>query len=341
MILNKKPAYTFDDVLLRPCKSLASRVLADTSTHLFADPYVNLKVPIISANMNSITEVEMATAMFNAGGLGILHRYASIEKVVGWIKELVKRGAPPVIPSIGVFEEVYAEEAYWAAGARVICVDVANGYSDATFKRVETLHRKGWKVIAGNVATGEGARFLAEAGADIIKVGIGPGSVCTTRIVTGHGVPQLSAIMECYEELQISFDHVKIIADGGIRSSGDIVKALAAGADAVMVGGLFAGCVESATPNLYAGMASNTARSNGHRNGFVPKMSAAPEGVDVFIDNISRGDFVKDVMKTLEAGIKSGMSYAGARSLHELREFAEFQVITSNGVKESGAHFGL
>lgn len=337
MNLNVKPAYTFDDVLLVPGSSLASRKLADPSVNLSKAPYLDLKIPIISANMNSITEVKMAIAMNKAGGLGILHRYASRKKVVEWITELVNHNVP-AIPSIGVHPSTLDINSYWDAGARIICLDIANGYSQAAFDTVMDLKKLGWIVIAGNVATVMGARYLAEAGADIIKVGIGPGSVCTTRIVTGHGYPQLSAIMNISSYLETNgYRKVKIIADGGIKSSGDIVKALAAGADAVMSGRLFAGCEETPNPRIYQGMASNEARKTGLRNDLRVTLSDAPEGVEIGIP-LWRVKKVDEVMKELEAGIKSGMSYSGATTLQELRELAEFVVITPNGLKENGVH---
>jgi IMP dehydrogenase len=208
---------------------------------------------------------------------------------------------------------------------------------------IEKLAKEDINVIAGNVATREGARRLANAGAKVIKVGIGPGSLCTTRIITGHGVPQLTAIMEC---ASIKKDYgITIIADGGIRNSGDIVKALAFGADLVMVGSLFAGTDESPGEfvqltnekglryhaKAYRGMASRAARDSVAKT----DSSYTPEGESTFVK--WKGP-VQDVMRQLEGGIRSGFSYSGAHNLQELQENAEYVVISGNGMAESKPH---
>lgn len=339
MRILEKPGYTFDDVLLVPSKSLASRSVADTQTRLAGN--LHLSIPIISANMDTVTELSMALAMHTSGGIGILHRYATPETVIGWIETIERQFPGRAIPSVGLsFTDRANAEKYWQAGARIICVDVANAYSAAAIFQVSLLKRKGWTVIAGNVATPEGLLALASVGADVVKVGIGPGSVCTTRLVTGHGVPQLTAIMDCAEALSLSVfsETVKIIADGGIRNSGDIVKALAAGAHAVMLGGLLAGCDETPSQNglhVYRGMASNDARVNFVAHGGSLSWGGAEEGTSTLVD--SKGSVVA-VLYNLVAGLKSGMSYSGAHTLYDLREFSEFMVVTPNAVKENGPH---
>jgi len=179
--------------------------------------------------------------------------------------------------------------------------------------------------MAGNIATLAGASFLAEAGADAIKVGIGPGAACTTREVTGFGVPQVTAIQNV-SLVREYYPHVRIIADGGIRNSGDIVKALYFGASAVMIGSLFAGADEAPTPGVYYGNASHIV--NGHN---------APEGVSGYVER--RGS-VKEIVKNLTWGIRSGLSYAGASTIPELRDNVRYQIITPNGLAESRARVG-
>jgi IMP dehydrogenase len=339
--LIKSNALTFDDVLLVPRFSdIASRKQVDISTSLFGVPF---PVPICSANMDTVTEAAMANKMFELGGLGILHRYATHETVLQWIKE-VHDAKSLAIPSIGIKPEdfdnamKYAEE-----GVLAINVDIAHGDSQHMVDMVKRLTKEGLDVIAGNVATRHGAKRLADAGAKVIKVGIGPGSLCTTRIVTGHGVPQLSAI-EDVADLTLTYD-ISIIADGGIRNAGDCVKALAFGADMVMIGSLFAGTKESPGKPVqltneqgkyywakeYRGMASRAARNSVAET----DSSYTPEGESTFVR--LKGP-VKDTVDQLVGGIRSGLSYSGVHSLRELRVRAEYVTITGNGMAESKPH---
>jgi IMP dehydrogenase len=277
--------------------------------------------------------------MYKAGGLAILHRYASKECVLGWIRELRKDKGYWPIPSIGVQEDD-CEKAmeYVEEGAGAICVDVAHADSISAVKVVKALFSR-WgysgNVIAGNVATREGAMHLLDAGATIIKVGIGPGAVCTTRIVTGHGVPQLSAIVDVASLREFGYDF-RIIADGGIRNSGDCCKAIAAGADAVMVGRLLAGCPEAPLKagdgkRLYRGMASRCAQQE-----FKGRVgNNVPEGEEV---EIPVGKSVAEVIEELSGGIRSGLSYSGAHNIKEFQEVAEFIEISQNTLLENGPH---
>jgi len=247
-------------------------------------------------------------------------------------------------------------EAYLEAGADVIVLDIAHGHADHCIAMVRQLRRElpAAQIIAGNVATREGARDLAEAGADAIKVGIGPGSICTTRIVTGFGVPQLTAIMDSVQGVADTGRDLPIIADGGIRVSGDLVKALAAGADTVMIGSLFAGCEEApGAPvirngqkfKVVRGMASLGAamgrqqaeRGNGDESAESQQDwdKVVPEGVEAVVPY--RGH-VREILYQLVGGLRSGMSYAGARTIEELHENAEFVEITPAGIRESGSH---
>lgn len=230
---------TFDDVLLVPnYNGIRSRQDVSTSVSMGR---INFDIPIISSNMDTITGIRMANAMAELGGLGILHRFMSIEQNVEEFRKAVNKERVGV--SIGVGEAaIERAEALIAEGAVIICLDVAHGHAKLVNQTIKTLKKKFRDqivVIAGNVATYAGADYLAAAGADVIKVGIGGGSVCTTRIKTGFGVPQLTAIMMCRQ-----VDRV-LIADGGIKTPGDAVKALAAGADFVMLGGMLAGTEET------------------------------------------------------------------------------------------------
>ncbi len=340
--LIKSNALTFDDVLLVPQYSdIASRKEVDLSTTLFGVPF---STPICSANMDTVTESTMALEMFRLGGLGILHRYATTETVLKWIKE-IHDASGLAIPSIGVKPEDFeAALLYRDQGVQVINVDIAHGDSAHMVDMVRRLTKEGFKVIAGNVATRDGAQRLAEAGAKVIKVGIGPGSLCTTRIITGHGVPQLSAIEDCGRIKHI-FPDVAIIADGGIRNSGDCVKALAFGADMVMVGSLLAGTAESPGISVYQqdgkghdiwvkeyrGMASRAARDSVAQT----DSSYTPEGESTFVEFKGRTELL---VQQLIGGMRSGLSYSGANNIKDFQRHAQYVTVTSNGAAESKPH---
>ncbi|MFN3286359.1 MAG: IMP dehydrogenase [bacterium] len=464
---------TFDDVLLVPRRSpVESRAQVDTRTRLARG--VELAVPIVSANMDAVTESEMAIAMAREGGIGIIHRFLPVDQQVAEVRR-VKRAesivieqpytirpdqtlreavafleehgsagllvvqdgrlvgivtardllfeedldrpvrevmtprerlvtAPPGISmeeakrilhahrveklplvdgdgrlvglvtsrdirarsqhphatkdergrlrvgaAVGVRGD-YLEraEALVEEGVDVLVVDVAHGHSEAVLRAVRTLRRRFPEVplVAGNVATAEGTVDLIEAGADAVKVGVGPGSTCTTRVVTGAGVPQLSAILECAQAARPR--GVPIIADGGIRSSGDITKALAAGASAVMLGNLLAGTEESPGATVirngrqyktYRGMASlwATARRRSLDSPVDEEEvgQIVAEGIEALVPY--RGK-VADVLHQLVGGLRSGMSYCGARTIPELWENARFVRITPAGLRESLPH---
>lgn len=312
-------ALSFDDVLLVPQEGiLEKREHADISAEVVHGLKVN--VPIISAPMASVTENKMAWAMQDNGAYGIIHRFLEVNKQ---IDEWVSAGKHCGV-AIGINEGYTRWERLLEAGCRTFCLDIAHAHHTAIAKFIrgagdDLLTRS--DLIVGNVATGRGAQFLADLGVAAVKVGIGPGAACTTREVTGFGFPQLSAILNVAQALMHD-DHVRIIADGGIRTSGDIVKALAAGADTVMLGRLLAGADESPHPGLYWGMASK--RVNGHH---------APEGVEGVVD---RTGPVENTLKNLAWGIRSGVSYAGATNLHELRKNAVFTRVTPLSMGESG-----
>lgn len=472
---------TFDDVLLVPKRSpLASRQDGDTSSWLTAT--IQLRVPVISANMDTVTEAAMAIAMARAGGIGIIHRFMTIENQVGQVarvkraegymierphtinqkatiaearalmqrlevgglvvknggeeliglvtqrdvllapddsapvssvmtrpnqiisatptttpeeartllhehrleklpvidrqgrlvglitsQDIVKQGRYPgatknskgqlhVGAAVGVKpHDIERAGELLAAGADVLVVDIAHGHADHCIHMVKELRRNfpETQIVAGNVASKEGARDLAEAGADAIKVGVGPGSICTTRVVTGFGVPQLTAIMDSVEGVSESGRNIPIIADGGIKGSGDLVKALAAGAATVMIGSLFAGCEEAPGATVIRngqkfkvvrGMASLGAAMGRKAVEHGVDESAesqadwdkvVPEGVEAVVPY--RGH-VDELLYQLVGGLRSGMSYGGAQTIEELQTKAEFIEITAAGIRESHSH---
>lgn len=322
---------SFDDVLLVPQHgTLHSRADADIRT-LLINGWL-LPTPIISANMPSVTGADMALALWGLGGISFLPRFASVaDNIRVW--ETIRFAQAWAVPSVGL-EDHDRFDALLGAGARVFCLDVAHGDHERVVDWLEAHQSYGLSFVVGNVATYDGASRLIDAGAASLKVGIGPGAACTTREVTGHGVPQLTAIMEVTRAIesygvanQGTRDEKRVatlIADGGIKNSGDIVKALAAGADTVMLGRLFAGTDEANTPGHYAGNASNFVRIDPHH---------APEGV---AGQIERTGPVEDLMKSLTWGLRSGLSYAGAANIYELRDDPEFIRVTHFTALESG-----
>jgi IMP dehydrogenase len=329
-------AITYDDVLLVPSyNTYESR--RDVSTHsIDMNEKLSLDIPVISANMDTITEHGMANFMSSKGGIGALHRFMSIEKNVN---EFVLSNKNAIV-SVGVSKnEMERAEALYDAGAEYFCVDVAHGHASYVGRALGEIRKKfsgNVCIIAGNVATYEGAQFLVECGADIIKVGIGGGSVCSTRIKTGFGVPNLTAIQEC------SRVDRSIIADGGIRTSGDVVKALAFGADFVMIGGMLSG-VEH-TPGdrfigkdglfykVYRGMASKEVQDD--YLGGMPEWKTA-EGVSTYVDCRNNAN---EIIADIVGGLRSGLTYAGAANISELQRKLNYVMITNSGRVESLPH---
>ena len=481
MRIRPSKGLTFDDVLLIPQRSsIVSRRDVDTSSWLTAA--IPLRVPVLSANMDTVTEAAMAIAMARAGGLGVIHRFMTVEQQVRQVRQ-VKRSqgfivdtpygirpdapigeaarlmkaydvgslvvtaddgrfvglitqrdillAPPnltlvrdamtpdekvvkvppgitqdeakallyehrleklpvvdaqgriaglvtardvakaqeypdatrdsqgrlrVGAAIGVAPgEVDRAAALLAVGADALVLDIAHGHADHCIAFLKTLRERfpRAQIVAGNVATREGARELAEAGADAIKVGIGPGSICTTRMVTGFGVPQLTAIMDAAAGVAESGRATPIIADGGIQKSGDLVKALAAGASTVMIGSLFAGCEEApGSPVIRDGQKFKVVRGMASLGAAIGRKAAekvqdesaesqeewdkvVPEGVEAVVPY--RGH-VHELLYQLVGGLRSGLSYGGAHTIRELQEHAEFVEITAAGARESGSH---
>lgn len=319
MPIKIREGLTFDDVLLAPVgSSIYSRKNVDLTSRLFKETYI--KTPIISANMDTVTEHLMAETMNALGGLGIIHRFLSADKHLDQIKTL--NGIR--ILTIGVKPEDLNLLEKALDHIDGVLIDVAHGHSDRVIKLINRIiNDYDVPIIAGNVATYEGVRDLVWAGADAIKVGVGPGSVCTTRIVTGCGVPQLTAIMDArraIDQYHNPGSMPTLIADGGIRTSGDIVKALAAGADTVMIGSLFAGTDEAPGARLigsdgkyyktYRGMASKSAQLS-------IGVDRTAEGVEVATPY--KGS-VYPIFNELIDGIKSGLSYLNCHSIAELKQ---------------------
>tara|TARA_R110000824_G_scaffold157642_2_gene331130 strand:- start:941 stop:1963 length:1023 start_codon:yes stop_codon:yes gene_type:complete len=333
-----KRAYSFDDVLLRPKYSdLTSRGQVDLSSNL--DSKTTLSLPVISSPMDTVTEDAMAVSMSRSGGLGIIHRYNTIEEQVELVSSARDAGAPSIGAAIGMTGD-YLDRAMAVndAGASVLCVDVAHGHH-AMMRRalyeLKEVFGSGTHIMAGNVATLEAFEDLASWGADSIRVGIGGGSICSTRLVTGHGVPTFQSILDVSK----TTSEAKIIADGGIKTTGDMVKALAAGADAVMVGSMLAGTEETPGETLftangekykvYRGMASSAAQRSWRGK------SSTPEGISATVPY--RGT-VDDVLKDIDGGIRSGLSYTGTRTIAEFQSKAEFLHQTNAGQSESKTH---
>ncbi|MCB0419819.1 MAG: guanosine monophosphate reductase [Bdellovibrionales bacterium] len=336
-IKDRHRALTYDDVLITPCKSdIRSRMDPDLSTRLTRN--IRVELPFISANMDTVTEKEMAIGMSNLGGVGILHRFMSIEDQVEQASAIRDSGAKVVAASIGVnldFQE--RANALIDAGVNLITIDIAHGHAVSMMETMNWLKstHPHIEIIAGNVATPDAVKDLAEAGADAIKVGIGPGSMCTTRVITGCGVPQLTAVALCAEAAEEV--GVPIIADGGIKTSGDIVKALAAGADTVMLGSILSGVLETPGPirngkKQYRGMASKAAQVS-WRGGVPTGMAAEGESTYVAIKG-----HVNDVINELAGGLRSGMSYINALSISDIRDNASFMEMSGAGYSESVAH---
>lgn len=359
-----KKGLTFDDVLLIPAEShvLPNEVKLDTKLA----PNLQLHIPLISAGMDTVTEGNMAIAMAENGGLGVIHKNLSIEAQVEEVKKAKSKTVDPNLPhpavddqgrllaaaAVGVTSDTFERaESLLEAGVDAIVIDTAHGHSAGVLRKIKEIreHFPNATLIAGNVATGEGTTALFDAGVDVVKVGIGPGSICTTRIVAGVGVPQITAI---YDAASVAQKYgKKIIADGGIKYSGDVVKALAAGGNAVMLGSMFSGTTEAPGTiftnegkqfKSYRGMGSVGAMSQQHgssdryfQGGVNEANKLVPEGVEALVPY--KGD-VSNIIYQIDGGLRAGMGYVGAGTIEELIENSQFVQITNAGLRESHPH---
>ena len=359
-----KKGLTFDDVLLIPAEShvLPNEVKLDTKLA----SNLQLHIPLISAGMDTVTEGNMAIAMAENGGLGVIHKNLSIEAQVEEVKKAKCKTVDPNLPhpavdnqgrllaaaAVGVTSDTFERaESLLEADADAIVIDTAHGHSAGVLRKIKEIreHFPNATLIAGNVATGEGTAALFDAGVDVVKVGIGPGSICTTRIVAGVGVPQITAI---YDAASVAQKYgKKIIADGGIKYSGDVVKALAAGGNAVMLGSMFSGTTEAPGTvftnegkqfKSYRGMGSVGAMSQQHgssdryfQGGVNEANKLVPEGVEALVPY--KGD-VSNIIYQIDGGLRAGMGYVGAGTIEELIENSQFVQITNAGLRESHPH---
>ncbi len=342
-----KEALTFDDVLLLP--KYSNILPSNTNILLHLTKKICLDVPFLSSAMDTVTESKMAIAIAKEGGMGIIHRNLDIKNQSYEIKK-VKRKNLLVGAAVGTNkEDLSRARSLISNGVDLIVIDTAHGHSEKVLKILGKIKKiaKNIPICVGNIATGEAAIKLYNSGADIIKVGIGPGSICTTRMVAGIGVPQISAIMEVKKALKKR--NIKIISDGGIKFSGDIAKALAAGADAIMMGSIFAGTDESPGKKFrikgkiykqYRGMGSIGAMSAGSANryfqkNYKDKSKFVPEGVEGRVEYKGK---VSKIIYQLQGGLRSSMGYIGARNLKEINKKAKFIKITKAGFYESMVH---
>ena len=351
MTFNIRDGTTFDDVLLVPQHSeIGSRSDVDLSFR-FSKPGFNTEFanPIIPANMSTVTGWEMAHAVWKNKGLALIHRFMSPEEQINIPLNMEQEYGRLIWNHVGLSVGVKESDReivdlFVSKGAEILCIDIAHGDSKQCVEMTQWISKKYPEVllIAGNVSTGSGARRLWEAGADIVKVGVGPGSLCTTRIETGNGVPQLTALMDVSEtqrqlkELErsraLSYEKRRtfpFIADGGIKNVGDIVKSLCF-ADLVMIGNMFAGCEETPGKVIIKDGISvkEYVGSSTHKTNHI-------EGVAAFVPYKGKFD---DILVKMTEGLQSGMSYQGVSNLTDLKDNPVFIKITSNGLKESHPH---
>lgn len=335
-------AYSFDDVLIVPkFNKVASRKDVNFRTKVTRNHY--LDIPLLAANMDTICESKMAIALGRLGGLGVIHRFLTISDQAKEIK-LVKDQGLLAAAAIGVKDYEVRAKALVEAGVDILVLDVAHGHSkrtDIVFDYLKNNYPQ-VDIMVGNIATKDAAEHFINKGADAIKVGIGPGSMCITRVMAGAGVPQITAIMEAYEASQ---GRIPVCADGGIKHPGDLSKAIGAGADTVMSGSIFAGTDETPGEVIeknnkkykeYRGMASYAAT--------MKKLSLDGQKIDevVHVEGemtlLPTAGPIEEVVKKYLGGLASGMTYLGAANIEAIKGKADFVEITAAGLKESVAH---
>ena len=341
-------ALTFDDVTLVP--KYSEILPSEVDTSIILTSHLRLKIPLLSSAMDTVTESRMAIAIANAGGLGIIHRNLEISKQLLEIKK-VKAKKLLVGAAVGAGpNEFKRAEAILKENVNMIVVDTAHGHTKKVSEIIKFIKKnknKKTALCAGNIATAQAAKFLLNLGVDIIKVGIGPGSICTTRLVAGIGVPQLSAIINVRNGVKNK--DIKVISDGGIKYSGDLAKAFAAGADAVMIGSLFAGTDETPGKLIkkngklfksFRGMGSVGAMNKGSADRYFQSKQKdtskyVPEGVEGFAKYKGK---VENIIFKLIGGLRSSMGYLGSKQIKNLRDKPQFVKITKAGFYESMVH---
>lgn len=350
---------TFDDVLLQPRLATFAREEADLSTQLH--PTISLSLPLLSSPMDTVTESDMAISMAQAGGMGVIHRNLEVSVQADYVKTVKKakpqegaasdqKGKLLVAAAVGAGPDLEERvQALIKAGADVLVVDSGHGHSEYILDAVRSIRslKSDQVIMAGNIATAEGAKAVIDAGADILRVGVGPGSICTTRIVTGMGVPQLTAIMSAVEGAKGS--SVTVVADGGIKQMGDMAKAFAAGAHAVMLGSLLAGfnespgqevSVDGKTYKQYRGMGSVTAMRKGSARRYgqseqTESVKLIPEGVEGLVE--CKGA-VSDFLYQAAGSLRSAWYYLGCKDLLQFHKDARFLPISPSSMRESHPH---
>jgi len=357
-----KEGYTFDDLLLVPAHSDVVPAKVTLKTRL--TDKIQLNIPVVSAAMDTVTEDLMAIALARVGGLGFIHKNLTIEQQAQMIRNVKKAEVTADSPeaaldakgrllagaAVGVSANTMDRvKALVEAGVDIITVDSAHGHSIGVMETIRKIRNAypDLDLVGGNIVTAEAAIQLIEAGANVVKVGVGPGSICTTRIVSGVGVPQLTAVNDVAQVCKAQ--KIGVIADGGIQFSGDIVKALAAGGDVVMLGGLLAGCEETPGEVLevygkkvksYVGMGSLSAMQRGSsdryfQGGQKELKKLVPEGIEATVP--FKGS-INEVVYQMMGGLRSGMGYCGCKDISELKEKARFVKITNAGLRESHPH---
>jgi IMP dehydrogenase len=340
-------ALSYNDVLLKPqLSSLASRSDVDLTTQITQD--ISLKIPLIAVGMDTVVGINMAVTLYQLGCIAFYPRFITPEQQANAITKIVKKGAK-VIGSIGIRDGFLERaEMLLKAGSSAFTIDIAHAHTTPTLQKIAQLKNRFPQVslIAGTIATYEGAYDLFQAGVDTVRVGVGVGTICTTRIMTGSGVPQITALLEATRAKK-QFKNRFILADGGTANSGDIMKGLACGASGVVIGSLFAGTDEAPgkliekNGNFFKEYNGSTSLREKQRQlekdgaGKKPSYVLHVEGVEGMVQY--KGP-VKDVIAGLEAGMRSGFTYSGAQNIEELHSKAQFLQITAAGLRESQAH---